>query len=111
MQQLKKAFYQATIQEFLASSEESILGILAQNNHYELTQEQRNAWEIEVSLLQKNLTGFSGYIFLEHAIPAWANGLTQYFLWEMAFLSLSLKLEVAHLNNMPLSKLWTMLST
>lgn len=69
MQQLKKAFYQATIQEFLASSEESILGILAQNNHYELTQEQRNAWEIEVSLLQKNLTGFSGYIFLEHAIP------------------------------------------
>ncbi len=69
MQHLRHAFYQATIQDFLASSQESILGILAQNNYYELNQEQRNAWLTEISLLQNTLTGLSGFIFLEYLIP------------------------------------------
>lgn len=69
MKQLRHAFYQATIQEFLSSSKDQILGILAQNNHFELTQEQRNAWLIEISLLQRWVVGLSGFIFLEYAIP------------------------------------------
>lgn len=69
MQQLKHAFYQATIQDFLACPKETILGVLAKNNHYELTQEQRNAWLSEVSLLQNSLAGLPGLIFLEYAVP------------------------------------------
>lgn len=69
MQQLKHAFYQARIQEFIASSENTILGILAKNNLYELTQEQRTAWLAEIDLLKNNLVGVSGFIFLEYSIP------------------------------------------
>ena len=69
MQQMQHAFYKSTIQEFIVDSSQKILGCLAQNNHYELTHEQRNAWLIEIRLLQDNLNGLAGFIFLEYAIP------------------------------------------
>lgn len=66
---MKRAFYQNSITDFLSQSEEAILGELAKNNHYELTNEQRNAWLEEINLLQDNLKGLFGIICLEYTIP------------------------------------------
>lgn len=69
MDKLKRAFYQNSIENFLVTSQAEILGILAQNNHFELSQEQRTAWLTEIKALQNALSQFSGHIFFEYAIP------------------------------------------
>lgn len=69
MQKLTRAFYSSDIATFLGSSHETILGILARNNHFELSQEQRTAWLEQILIFQKQLHGFCGHICFEYSIP------------------------------------------
>lgn len=69
MQKLTRAFYSSDIATFLDSSHEAILGILARNNHFELSQEQRTAWLEQILIFQKQLYGFCGHICFEYSIP------------------------------------------
>ncbi len=69
MQTIERAFYQNSLDRFLAASRQKVLGVLAQNNHFELSQEQRTAWLTEIEILQKTLAPFRGHIYFEYAIP------------------------------------------
>lgn len=64
-----RAWYQASIQDFLGISEEEVLGVLTTNNDFTLLPTQRDAWRVEIEFLKQQLTGLSGAVFLEFNIP------------------------------------------
>ena len=68
---MNRAFYSNSISNFLDSSVEEIIGILALNNQFGLKQTQRDAWLEEIKILSTVLTPYKnlGSIYLEFSIP------------------------------------------
>ncbi len=64
-----RSYYSDSIESFLQSSTEHIIGVLAINNEYALEQTQRVAWEQQILILQKVLQTYHGRIFFEYSIP------------------------------------------
>ena len=71
-QALSRAWYQASVKDFLAASPSDIIGTLTASSEHDIQQTQRDAWLEEIELLKQNLTGLSissGTLFLEFTIP------------------------------------------
>ena len=65
-----RAYYHASIAEFLEDDSERILGALASKHHHALEEQQRWAWTQQVAFLKESLRGLpNGHAFLEFAIP------------------------------------------
>ena len=68
MRKFGAAYYSAGIDEFLASSSETILGTLVMSSGND-AQEQKSAWLEEIELLKSALRGRDGHLFLEFTVP------------------------------------------
>lgn len=66
---MKREYYSNSISNFLRSSTEEILGVLALNNDFDLIQTQRGAWAAEIDILRDTLTPYEGSIYFEYSIP------------------------------------------
>jgi hypothetical protein len=64
-----RAWYGASIAEFLQTQPDTVIGCLARNSDFTLLPTQRDAWLAEIHLLQACLAGLSGSLFLEFSIP------------------------------------------
>ena len=65
-----RAYYNATVCEFLKDDPERILGVLTSQHHHALEEQQRWAWLQQISILRTALCHQSdGRIFLEFYIP------------------------------------------
>jgi hypothetical protein len=62
-------YYGDTINQFLAKSEESIIGEIALTNQFGNKQNEIFAWENQVKILKKALTEKDGYLFFEFSVP------------------------------------------
>ena len=65
----QRAWYRAAIADFTEASPTEVLGRVAAVNPFVLQQTQRDAWLVQTSILQRELRGLSGAIFLEYSIP------------------------------------------
>jgi hypothetical protein len=63
------AYYSAGVKDFLAASPAAILGSMTSQGQFALELEQRNAWEVQIEILQRSLAGLSGRIHLEFDVP------------------------------------------
>ncbi len=66
---LSRAWYGASIDEFLQTQPDSIVGRLVTNSDFALLTSQKDAWLAEIDFLQGCLGGLSGSLFLEFNIP------------------------------------------
>lgn len=66
---LSRAWYGASIAEFLQGQPHSVVGHLASNSDFSLLPTQKDAWLAQIDLLQKCLGGLTGFLFLEFDIP------------------------------------------
>ena len=66
---MKRQYYTNTIELFVKSDTNEILGKLTRNSDFDLGQNQRDSWIEEISFLQKTLTSFEGSIYFEYSIP------------------------------------------
>lgn len=66
---MNRAYYSNSIQNFIVSSENEILGTLSSNNEFSLEQTQRDSWKYQIISLKKILSNYSGSIYFEYAIP------------------------------------------
>lgn len=66
---MPRYYLSRTINDFQNSDINQLLGELAQNNEFALEQTQRDAWSIELHVLQQALRGFVGSIYFEYSIP------------------------------------------
>lgn len=67
--QTLRAWYGASIAEFLHADPDAVIGRLASNSSFADQPAQKAAWLSQIGLLQEHLTGLSGSVFLEFAIP------------------------------------------
>ncbi len=66
---VSRAWYGASIEAFLATEPDTVLGALTRSSGMNIDVTQRDAWMAEVNLLQQQLRGLSGDIFFEFSIP------------------------------------------
>jgi hypothetical protein len=66
---MKRAYYSDTIENFLCTSPDEVLGKLARSNDFSLEQTQRDAWLEEIKILTIALQPFQGAIYFEYSIP------------------------------------------
>ncbi len=64
-----RAWYAASIPEFLQAAPDAIIGRLARNSDFAVLPTQRDAWLAQVCLLQAHLGGLTGSLFMEFSIP------------------------------------------
>lgn len=70
---MARYFYSDTIEDFIAKDEDKILGVLTTQHtqKFDLTGNQRDAWQHQIRLLKSALAGWShqGNIYFEYSIP------------------------------------------
>jgi len=66
---MKREYYSDSIECFLNTSSEEIIGKLASKNEFSLEQTQRDAWIEEIDILHKALISFQGHLYFEYSIP------------------------------------------
>jgi hypothetical protein len=63
------AYYSAPVDRFLTTDKHHVLGALAAAHTHDLEVDQRQAWEEEIEILGRALSGLEGTIFLEFDVP------------------------------------------
>lgn len=69
---MKRAYFSASIDEFLSKSTDQVLGMLVGSSTFDTNIDQRNSWQTQISLLQLNLDEEQhgdGHLFFEYSIP------------------------------------------
>lgn len=66
---MKREYYADTIEGFIRSSTEEIVGKLALGSGYADTPDQRRAWVEEIELLKPVLASYRGGVHFEYSIP------------------------------------------
>ncbi len=59
---VSRAWYGASIEALLATEPDTVLGALARSSGMNIDVTQRDAWLVEVNLLQQRLRGLSGCV-------------------------------------------------
>ncbi len=66
---MKRAYYSASIPQFLADEGALIVGKLAQSSAFAVEQAQIEAWQEQIRLLKRILPGRDGAVYFEFGIP------------------------------------------
>ncbi len=67
---MKDAYFAAALEDFLATSDEAILGELTQAHNHSLEHQQRDAWRDQVLYLRSSLSNIKdAFVFFEFSIP------------------------------------------
>ena len=66
---MSRAYYQSTIESFLLENPLTVLGKLSAQHFFDLEEQQKQAWQAEIQLLQRILVPFQGHLFFEFSIP------------------------------------------
>ncbi|HCE57103.1 MAG TPA: hypothetical protein DER09_04695 [Prolixibacteraceae bacterium] len=66
---MNRAYYSATIRNFLNASLNEILGELSNSSEFADEQTQKEAWKSEITILKRILNPYDGKIYFEFAIP------------------------------------------
>lgn len=64
-----RAWYGASIADFISAVPDAIFGTLAKNNDFDLVTTQRDAWFGQIQILKDSLAGLNGSVLLEFIIP------------------------------------------
>lgn len=63
------AYYAADVLDFIATPSELVLGSLSSASTFDINATQRDAWEVEIEVLKRELAGVPGTLFLEFDVP------------------------------------------
>ena len=63
------AWFAAPIADFLATTDDQVLGALARASQFDVVQLQRDAWLEELALLRETLSQIRGWLVLEFEVP------------------------------------------
>jgi DUF2075 family protein len=103
---IKRFFYSASIADFIANSEEYILGHLSGNNYFDLVQTQKQAWLSQIALLKAHLNSFNGSIVFEFAIPRMGRRIDVVLLIEGVIFILEFKVGEAQFPMHAIDQVW-----
>lgn len=62
-------YYSDSIENFLTTTTEHIIGSITNSNHFDSTRNQNKAWKEQMLILKSELIGINGTVFFEFSIP------------------------------------------
>ncbi|MGB4547497.1 MAG: hypothetical protein WBI10_01125, partial [Syntrophales bacterium] len=101
-----REYYSDTIDNFLKSSTETILGILVSNTDYALIHTQRNAWIAEIEILRNVLHSYHGSIYFEYAIPRMGRRIDVVLLINSVIFVLEFKIGESECTSSAIDQVW-----
>lgn len=66
---MNRAYYSSSINDFVRTSTDEILGRLSRGNEFALVQTQRDAWLAQIEILRTSLLPYAGSVYFEYSIP------------------------------------------
>lgn len=63
------AYYAADVADFVGAPPAHVLGLLSSASTFDINATQRDAWEVEIDVLKRELVGVPGTLFLEFDVP------------------------------------------
>jgi len=103
---MRRAWYEATIAQFLSSSTEEVLGALALASGMSIEPEQRDAWVCQIELLHCQLAGVPGQIFFEFVIPRMGSRIDAVILLESIVLVVEFKVGASTFSRAATIQVW-----
>ncbi|MFN8256584.1 MAG: DUF2075 domain-containing protein [Bacteroidales bacterium] len=103
---MKRAYYSNTIEKFLISSNEEILGILTGNSEFTDELTQKEAWKEEIKTLKKILIPFSGSVYFEYAIPRMGRRIDVLLIIHSVIFILEFKVGETEFNSYAIDQVW-----
>jgi hypothetical protein len=101
-----RAWYGASIAEFLQTEPDRVIGCLATNSDFAVLPTQRDAWLTQVSLLLQSLQGISGSVFFEFNIPRMGRRIDTVLIVGPAVLALEFKVGEAAFDRAAIEQVW-----
>ncbi len=101
-----REYYSDSIENFLQSSTETILGILVSNNDYALIHTQRSAWISEIEILRDVLQPYHGSIYFEYSIPRMGRRIDVVLLIGSVIFVLEFKIGESEFNSSAIDQVW-----
>ena len=101
-----REYYSDSIDNFLKSSTETILGILVSNNDYSLIHTQRGAWVSEIEILRNVLPPYHGSIYFEYSIPRMGRRIDVVLLIGAVIFVLEFKIGESEFNASAIDQVW-----
>lgn len=89
---MPRYYYKNSVEDFLLENPQAILGQLVNHHEFNLEEQQRNAWNFQIQLLQKEFKQSSGTIIFEYSIPRMGKRIDALFLSEGVVFAIEFKI-------------------
>lgn len=99
-------FYRNTINAFLSSSTNEIIGEITRSNEFDVTFLQNNSWVEQIPLLKNELVGFEGEIFFEFSIPRMGKRVDTLLIIKNIVFVLEFKVGESSFHNHDIEQVW-----
>ena len=104
--QALNAYYAADLATFIGALPDQILGEITRNSPYSIEPNQRDAWVVQIQLLQSGLVGVQGAIFLEFNVPRLGSRLDAALICGPAIFPIEFKVGEAGFKRDHLNQVW-----
>jgi hypothetical protein len=107
--QISRSWYGASIAEFLESSDDHVVGILARGSgraNTSVDPAQSEAWLTEIAILKRQLAGLAGRMFLEFVIPRMGRRIDAVLLIDSVIILLEFKVGASGFDRAALDQVW-----
>jgi hypothetical protein len=103
---IPRAWYSASITDFLTAEPEAVIGSLTTNSDFAVLPSQRDAWLQEVVILRQSLEGLEGALFLEFSIPRMGRRIDAVVIIDAAVLALEFKVGEEDFEAAAMEQVW-----
>ena len=104
---ITRAYYSATIADFVHASEETLLGLLTQQSTFSVELTQRGAWQQQIRILKKVLAPYpKGHVFFEYDIPRMGRRIDAVVIIDNAILVLEFKVGDTNYHGYAIDQVW-----
>jgi DUF2075 family protein len=99
-------YYRNSIQRFLKSSVDEIIGSMTRSNEFDSTFLQNKSWELQIPILKKALVGFDGEVFFEFSIPRMGKRVDTLIIVKNVVFVIEFKVGEKHFLNHNIEQVW-----
>lgn len=103
---MRREYYSDSIENFLNTSQDEILGKLATSSQFSLEQTQTIAWQEEISILKNTLLDRRGHIYFEYSIPRMGQRIDVVVLTGPVIFILEFKVGESKFNSYGIDQVW-----
>ncbi|HEY3287734.1 MAG TPA: DUF2075 domain-containing protein [Gemmatimonadaceae bacterium] len=105
-QLLAPAYFEASAPDFLAKSDNEVLGEMARSSAFPLTTEAIGAWSAQLPIIREAVAGLEGVVFLEFDIPRLGSRVDCVLVSGAAVIPMEFKVGARHYNREDYNQSW-----